>query len=639
MKKHKKADKKSSHHQQKHIGRKHSRTLAINAEKSNKKKIQNIKTVKEYMTKHIEKGVGIDVLKDRLKKAGWHEGTVHEAIRQMDGEKREKQEAEAKKEAKENIKAGNNEGKGFISKMFEKNSAEKDSKDETEQAEAKEEGIVNDKKDITKVVESYEFYCNKIPIKITICNKKNEFVLCYEVSISSIGKTTEMVLEKIREELVRRVNLGMVDITDPKRKTIIEEKFSDTIREMIIKYFPEADDNTIQFLTSYLIQKSLGMGEIEILNHDKLLEEVVINSSDEPAWVYHRKYGWLKTNIYVKDEDKTRHYATMIGRKVGRQITVLTPLLDASLDEGDRVNATLAPISTKGNTITIRRFSRDPLTVTHFIENKTISLSAAALAWLGIQFELSAIIAGGTASGKTSTLNVLGSFFPPNQRIISIEDTRELNLPKYLHWVPLCTRLPNPEGRGEVTMQDLLVNSLRMRPDRIVVGEVRRQREAETLFEAIHTGHSCYATFHANNVDETIRRLTNEPIAVPKIMLPAISMIIVQFRNRRTNTRRTFQIAEILPNSETNLLMQYDGKADSLKAANKSKSLMNTLQLYTGYTPKEIMKMLKQKEEILKWMIKQQVKSVDSVGRVVAEYYTDPDNLMKFVRNNKKFSE
>jgi flagellar protein FlaI len=381
------------------------------------------------------------------------------------------------------------------------------------------------------------------------------------------------------------------------------------------------------------------MGEIEILNHDKLLEEVVINSSDEPAWVYHRKYGWLKTNIYVKDEDKTRHYATMIGRKVGRQITVLTPLLDASLDEGDRVNATLTPISTKGNTITIRRFSRDPLTVTHFIENKTISLSAAALAWLGIQFELSAIIAGGTASGKTSTLNVLGSFFPPNQRIISIEDTRELNLPKYLHWVPLCTRLPNPEGRGEVTMQDLLVNSLRMRPDRIVVGEVRRQREAETLFEAIHTGHSCYATFHANNVDETIRRLTNEPIAVPKIMLPAISMIIVQFRNRRTNTRRTFQIAEILPNSETNLLMQYDGKADSLKAVNKSKSLMSTLQLYTGYTPKEIMKMLKQKEEILKWMIKQQVKSVDSVGRVVAEYYTDPDNLMKFVRNNKKFSE
>jgi flagellar protein FlaI len=501
------------------------------------------------------------------------------------------------------------------------------------------EGIVNQDKQIMKVIETYDFLCDNIPITTKICKKRDEYVLCYEISISSIGSTTEMVLEKIREELVRKVNLGMVDITDPKRKTIIEEKFSETIRELIIKYFPEVDETTVKFLTSYLIQKSLGMGEIEILNHDKQLEEVVINTSDEPVWVYHRKHGWLKTNIYVKDEDKTRHYATMIGRKVGRQITVLTPLLDANLDDGDRVNATLSPISTKGNTITLRRFSRDPLTITHFIETNTVSLEAASLMWLGIQFELSAIVAGGTASGKTSALNVLGCFFPPNQRIISIEDTRELNLPKYLHLVPMSTRLPNPEGRGQVSMQDLLVNSLRMRPDRILVGEVRRQQEAETLFEAIHTGHSCYATFHANNVDETIRRLTNEPINVPKIMLPAVSMIIVQFRNRRTNIRRTFQIAEILPNSEYNLLMQYDGKNDCLRQVNKSKSLLSTLQLYTGYTPLEIGKMLKEKETILKYMIKQQVKTVDSVGQIVAESYTNPDNLMKFVRANKKFSE
>jgi hypothetical protein len=122
-------------------------------------------------------------------------------------------------------------------------------------------------------------------------------------------------------------------------------------------------------------------------------------------------------------------------------------------------------------------------------------------------------------------------------------------------------------------------------------------------------------------------------------MLPAVSMIIVQFRNRRTNIRRTFQIAEILPNSEYNLLMQYDGKNDCLKKVNKSKSLLSTLQLYTGYTPLEIGKMLKEKETILKYMIKQQVKTVDSVGQIVAESYTNPDNLMKFVRANKKFSE
>jgi flagellar protein FlaI len=625
MKKHKKSSKKAG-------SRMHHREKRREAGGEDKRKAHYIQILKNYIAKNTEKGISIEILRDKLKKSGWKEDIIYEAIGQIRAKNGIKHEAEEKKEAKEEQKKS---GEGFVSKIFSNGKTEEAKKE----AKKTEEGIINEDRDITKVIENYSFYSNKIPIKISICNKKGEFVLCYEVLISSIGETTEMVLEKIREELVRRVNLGMVDITDPKRKTIIEEKFSDTIKDMIVKYFPEADDNTIQFLTSYLIQKSLGMGEVEILNHDKYLEEVVINTSDDPVWVYHRKYGWLKTNIRIKNEDKVRHFATMIGRKVGRQITVLTPLLDASLEEGDRVNATLAPISTKGNTITIRRFSRDPLTITHFIENKTISLGAAALAWLGIQFELSAIISGGTASGKTSTLNVLGSFFPPNQRIVSIEDTRELNLPKYLHWVPLCTRLPNPEGRGEVTMQDLLVNSLRMRPDRILVGEVRRQREAETLFEAIHTGHSCYATFHANNVDETIKRLTNEPISVPKIMLPAVSMIIVQFRNRRTNRRRTFQIAEILPDSGANVLMQYDGKSDSLRTVSKSKALLDTLELYTGYRPKEIRNMLKQKENILKWMVKQQVKTIDGVGRIVAEYYTDPDSIMKLVRSNKKFTE
>jgi len=263
-------------------------------------------------------------------------------------------------------------------------------------------------------------------------------------------------------------------------------------------------------------------------------------------------------------------------------------------------------------------------------------LEAAAIAWLSIQYELSAIIAGGTASGKTSTLNVLASFFPPNQRVISIEDTREIQLQKFLHWVPMSTRQPNTEGKGQVSMEDLLVNSLRMRPDRILVGEVRRKREAETLFEAIHTGHSCYATFHANSAGEAINRLTNPPIEVPKSMLPAISMILVQFRNRRTGTRRTFQIAEILPDASHNMLMQYDAKKDILRSVNRSKTLMKTLELYTGNTTNELKRILNTKQQILKYMVKHNIDTVDSVGKVMAEYYTNHDNLMKYVRANKK---
>ncbi|MDD5086375.1 MAG: type II/IV secretion system ATPase subunit, partial [Candidatus Nanoarchaeia archaeon] len=413
------------------------------------------------------------------------------------------------------------------------------------------------------VKDEYSFISNDIPIKVTIYTNKDDFVPIYDVSISAISKNTEIILEKIRQELIAQVNLGMVDIVDIKKTDFIEDRFKETIGFLISKYFPDVDEKTMNFLKSYLIQRSLGMGNIEILMSDSSLEEIAINNADEPVWVYHRRHGWLKTNIILESEEQIRHYSTLIGKRVGRQINVLAPLMDANMSSGDRVNSTLTPISLKGNTITLRKFASKPWTITDFIKTKTISPETAALIWLGVQYELSMIIAGGTATGKTSMLNVVSNFFPPNQRIISIEDTHEIQLPSFLHWIPMITRLPNPEGRGAITMLDLLVNSLRMRPDRIVVGEIRRKQEAEVLFEAIHTGHSVYATVHANDTNETITRLTNPPIDIPKSMIPAISMVLVQYRNRRTGIRKTFQISEVLPDGSANILVQLNIKKDN----------------------------------------------------------------------------
>ena len=485
------------------------------------------------------------------------------------------------------------------------------------------------------IFDTYSFESNNIPINISIKKDPADLVPIYSVEISAISETTKAVLEKIRQELIKAVNLGMVDIRDFRKSGIIEEKFTLTINKLIRKYFPSLPDTEHKFLAAYLTQRALGLGNIEILKNDVYLEEIVVNSAKEPVWVYHKFHGWLKTNITIGSDEQIKHFASTIGRKVGRQVSVLTPLMDANLEDGDRVNSTLFPISTKGHTLTIRKFSREPWTMTHFIESKTINPSAAALIWLGIQYELSAIIAGGTASGKTSTLNAVSNFFPPNQRIISIEDTRELRLPKFLHWVPMSTRMPNSEGKGAVSMEDLLVNSLRMRPDRILVGEVRRKREAETLFEAIHTGHSCYATFHANNAFEVINRLTNPPIDVPKTMMPAISMLIVQFRNRRTGVRRTFQIAEVLPDSSVNILHQYNPKQDLLEKKEKSKSLFAHLEMFTGSTPKEIGKEIEEKANVLKYLVKNKIKNVDAVGRIIAEYYINKNGLLKAVSQNK----
>ena len=487
----------------------------------------------------------------------------------------------------------------------------------------------------TSIVATYDFISEGIPITIKIYKKKGEFVPLYDVSISSISKPTELLLEKIREELTTQVSLGMVDILVTKDTGVIEQRFTDAITALVGKHFPDADEKTINFLKSYLIQRSLGLGSIEILMDDSSLEEIAINSAEEPVWVYHKKFGWLKTNITLSSEDQTRHYATMIGRKVGRQLTILEPLMDANLKGGDRVNATLEPISVAGNTITLRKFAAKPWTITDFIKDNSISTEAAALIWLGVQYELSTLIAGGTATGKTSMLNVVANFFPPNQRIISIEDTREIQLPKFLHWVPMITRLPNPEGKGEVSMLDLLVNSLRMRPDRIIVGEIRRKREAEVLFEAIHTGHSVYATVHANDAHETITRLINPPIEIPKSMIPAISMLVVQYRNRRSGVRKTFQIAEILPDSEPNVLIQLDIRSGALKKIAESKALLDTIEMFTGFTRKELNGSLSEKQEVLKWLAKNGINTVDTVGRVMAEYYTNKDSLMEYVKKNK----
>jgi flagellar protein FlaI len=432
--------------------------------------------------------------------------------------------------------------------------------------------------------------------------------------------------------------LGILEIVDQKKSGIIDEKFSETISILVDKYFPDQSDEERGFLKSYLIAKALGLGTIELLMDDQQLEEIVVNDAKDPVWVYHKRWGWLRTTINLRDEEQIQHYASIIGRKVGRQISVLEPLLDASLTKGDRVNATLYPISTQGNTLTIRKFSRDPWTITRLVKGGTITPEAASWIWMAIHYEMSCIIAGGTASGKTSAMNCLANFFPPNHRIISIEDTREIQLPLFLHWVPMNTRLPNAEGKGAVTMQHLLINSLRMRPDRIIVGEVRRKEEAETLFEAIHTGHSVYATFHANNAQEAIDRLTNAPISVPPIMLPAISLIIVQFRNRRTGNRRTFQIAEITSDAKQNVLLQYEPKKDRLVPKGKSKQFFDTLKLYTGYSDSEIRREIKEKQQVIEYLVKQDIKDVDSVGLVVAEYYTNKENLMRFVRANKPFA-
>jgi flagellar protein FlaI len=486
------------------------------------------------------------------------------------------------------------------------------------------------------ILDEYVFKFMDIEVRVIIYSQKEKPNPFYHVIIPIISETTDLILEEIRLKLIDQINLGALDIIEGDF-----DKLDDHVQNQLIKLvaesFPHADQSIQRFLVSYLISKVLGLGVVDIIKSDSELEEIVINSSREPIYIYHKKWGWCKTNQKIKDDDSILHLASMIGRKIGKEITNLAPLLDAHLPTGDRVNATIKPITAVGPTITIRKFSDDPWTITKFLQNGTMDFQTAALIWLAIQFEMSALVVGGTASGKTSCLNVLTNLIPPNQRIVSIEDTREIRMPRYMHWVPMVSREPNSEGKGSIQMEDLLVNSLRMRPDRIIVGEVRKKIQAETLFEAIHTGHSVYATFHANDAEEALVRITHPPISVPKTMMPAVSLLIVQFRNRRTGTRRTFQIAEITREGEINILYQYNNKTKKMEIKNKSERFFQSLELFTGNSSKELQQSMEEKVKVLKYLVKNRLGTVEEVGRVMSLYYTDKDYLMKeIIAKNKK---
>src|SRR3989339_833151 len=487
-----------------------------------------------------------------------------------------------------------------------------------------------------KILESYEIK-SEGNMDVTVRIKKKGTMIIYDLEIPEVDDATSVLLEDVRNELISLTTVGMREIVDPDAVEGIRKKFSENAGEMLMKKIPTIGKDTKQVLVNKLMQDMLGLGEIEFLVNDSNLEEIVIPSAKEPLRVYHKKYGWLRTSFSIKREDEIINYSNIVARRVGRQITVLSPLLDAHLVSGDRVNAVLYPISTKGNTITIRRFARDPYTIIDLIGNKTMDLDVTVLLWLAVEYEMNVIVSGGTASGKTVILNACMPFIPPNHRILTVEDTRELMLPDFLYWTPLVTRSANPEGKGAVTMLQLLINSLRMRPDRIVLGEMRRQEEAMVLFEAMHTGHSVYATVHADSAAETIARLTNPPLNIPPNLLKAVNLNVVMFRDRRRGIRRILQVGEFNVKGNTadaNIIYRWIPEGDKIIRHGESSRFFEDISRNTGMTQTEIDANLEEKKKILAWLIKHKIRSLSEIGKVMNYYYSDKARLIKEIQAN-----
>ena len=459
----------------------------------------------------------------------------------------------------------------------------------------------------------------------------------YNVFKQKYSSEEKLLLSELRENLVD------LAISSDESLQVNEDKLLNDIKNFLFAKLPNnSQNNTISNeyldnLARKLFQDLVGYGEIDPLIRDDNLEEIMVIGIDKPVFVYHREYGMMKTNILFKDAGEVMNLIDSIARQINRRIDQESPILDGRLPDGSRVNATIPPISADGPSMTIRKFKRDPLTIIDLINSKTISVELAAFFWLcfdglGVK-SANAIISGGTSSGKTTTLNALSSFINPKERIITIEDTLELQIP-HEHVIRMETRPPNVENRGELTMNDLVKNSLRQRPDRIIVGEVRGS-EAITLFTALNTGHSGFGTLHSNDARETITRLTNAPMSVPNIMISAIDFIIMQNRIYRpdgVSFRRISEVAEVSGIEEgviqLNKIFEWDPQSDTIKNVGITSKTLTEIANVSGNSLNSLYDEIKNREIVLQHMVDQNIRSIRDVSTVLEMYYLDSQKVL-----------
>ncbi|SCL74237.1 Pertussis toxin liberation protein H [Methanoculleus chikugoensis] len=422
--------------------------------------------------------------------------------------------------------------------------------------------------------------------------------LKYEVFEPAL-EPSEYILLNEAHDYIRDVFL----FDSPREKNEISLTYDDVV-PILRRFAPKLAKDRIAVLYYYLKRNFQGFGRIEPLMHDDYLEDISCNGVGVPVYVYHRLYESMPTNITFKGDELNR-FVLKIAQKADRQISLTTPLVDASLPDGSRIQLTFSDIvSTRGSSFTVRKFRKDPMTPVSLIEYGTYSPEVLACIWLAVENRKSMIVVGGTASGKTSTMNAISFFIPHHSKIVSIEDTREIQLP-HENWLPTQTREINVRGsRGDVDMFALLKAALRQRPEFIIVGEVRG-REAQTLFQAMNTGHTTFSTLHAGSIDEAINRLVSDPINVPTAMLGALDLMVIQslhYLNDGT-ARRCDSLHEIRVEQGREIvhdcLYRWDPLTDEFHRESSGSHVLDDIARRRGWSADELERELARRAEFL----------------------------------------
>ncbi|MCK5562093.1 MAG: type II/IV secretion system ATPase subunit, partial [Thermoplasmata archaeon] len=458
-----------------------------------------------------------------------------------------------------------------------------------------------------------------------------------DIDEAKLPKDEKEHIEELKEEHGVKTSTQLAKVF----KLFNEYRLRKTINKLLKETGREVSAITRERMFYYAVRDLMGYGKIDPMMNEPQLEDISCDGVNLPLYVFHREFKNIKTNTLFKEAEELDSFVIFLAQKSGKNISISHPVLDATLPDGSRLNQTLGTeVTTRGSSFTIRKFKEDPLTISDLVKFRTLSPEMAAHLWLAVQFGESFIVSGGTASGKTTTLNAISHFIPPASKIITIEDTREMNLP-HENWVAGLTR----EKKGTETtagasidMYALLVAALRQRPEYMIVGEVRGA-EAMAIFQAMATGQITYSTIHADSITSIVHRLENPPINIPRILLLGLNLIAIQAQVRVKNqrTRRIKEMVEIIgiePTSNeivTNTVYKWLPARDEFKYSGHSK-LYEKIMERENISATEVIDEVDRRSKIIKYMVKKGVREHRKVASIVNEYYRDPNSVMNRIK-------
>lgn len=405
------------------------------------------------------------------------------------------------------------------------------------------------------------------------------------------------------------------------------------------KLFTGISSLGIEKIIYYLERDIIGFGKINSFMHDNSIEDISCAGINKPIFIFHQEFDSIKTNIFFETETDIEDFVMKQVHRAGKHTSAAFPVTDVTLPGKHRLAIYYKKeVTPFGTSFTIRKFREDPYTMIDMIKTGTIDENIAAYFWILMENKMSAMVVGSTGAGKTTSLNAICCLMAPYNKIVTVEEVSEINLP-HENWVALLARSGfGLDNEGEISLFSLIKSSLRHRPDFIIVGEVRGE-ESYVLFQALATGHGGLCTMHADSVASAIERLSGEPMNISATSIPLMNcaVVIKKIRLKKSDkssdsfryARRMVQVSEILGPKTAKDIFKWNPVSDSFDQELTSSRLLIKIASDTGYTLDEIMVEFEKRKKIIKWMVENNVRDYKNVSKIVASYLSDPEKALK----------